>query len=98
MYYGIAVHHSAERTCVDNEALITKIPIPLKDGSASHYQINWNLIGNNYQTLDNTKQCLLWLDKIEKDVSGRPRIYIQNTRMVLEKIRDEYERIKKTNT
>ena len=85
-YYGIVVHHSAERVVEkfrNKERPYLKSEIFLKSGKISHYHLCWNMLCHNLAPGDNSKECESWLDEIEKEVSGRPRIYVDNTRKVL---------------
>lgn len=84
-YYGIVVHNSAEATVKakkNDENLYCKSEIPLEKGKTSHYHLAWNLVNQKYKPEDITDTCNLWLDVIEEQVSGRPRVYIDNTRAV----------------
>lgn len=86
-YYGIVVHNSAEATIKakkDDENRYSKSEIPLEKGKTSHYHLAWNLVNQKYKPEDITKTCNLWLDVIEEQVSGKPRVYIDNTRAVFE--------------
>lgn len=91
-YYGISVHPSAfsnaEKT---NRAkgLFSKIPVPLKGGCASLYQLHWNHIKGNYDRGDITLKAKKWIDKIESTTKsvGNPLIYIENTRKVISNIK-----------
>ena len=81
-FYGIAVHHSAEKTVkefmsVDNPYFNSKIAI--KTGKVSHYHLAWHLLNTLLDSSDNSKQCEKWLSMIAEGVSGEPRIYIDNT-------------------
>lgn len=85
-YYGIVVHHSAERSVEkfrNKERPYLKSKIFLKSGKISHYHLCWNMLNHNLAPGDNSKECESWMDEIEKEVSGRPRIYVDNTRIVL---------------
>ena len=91
-YYGIVVHNSAEATIKakkDGENRYCKSEIPLDKGKTSHYHLAWNLVNQKYKPEDITKTCNLWLDVIEEQVSGRPRVYIDNTRAVFEHDRNQ---------
>jgi len=86
-YYGVVVHHSAEKTikkyASDNSNPYTNTPISLEKGKTEHYHLCWNMMGTNLAAKDNTEECMKWLDSIAETVSGRPRIYIDNTRSIL---------------
>ena len=91
-YYGIVVHNSAEATIKakkDAENRYCKSEIPLEKGKTSHYHLAWNLVNQKYKPEDITDICNLWLDVIEEQVSGRPRVYIDNTRAVFEHDRNQ---------
>lgn len=91
-YYGIVVHNSAEATIKakkDDENRYCKSEIPLEKGKTSHYHLAWNLVNQKYKPEDITDTCNLWLDVIEEQVSGRPRVYIDNTRVVFEHDRNQ---------
>ena len=47
------------------------------------------LVNQKYKPEDITDICNLWLDVIEEQVSGRPRVYIDNTRAVFEHDRNQ---------
>src|SRR5574344_496800 len=97
-YYGIAVHHSAEKTIKkykDNNNKYSKTKIYLKKGMTSHYHLCWNLCDENLSNNDITGICNDWLDKIEESVSSTPRMYIDNTREIFE--RDYKEFLTKEN-
>ena len=86
-YYGIVVHNSAEATIKaksrgTEENHYCKSEIPLEKGLVSHYHLAWNLVNQKYKPEDITGICNLWLDVIEEQVSGKPRMYIDNTRKV----------------
>lgn len=86
-FYGVVVHNTAEATVkakndIDNR--YCKSAIPLEKGSASHYHLAWNLVNQQYKSEDITDICNIWLDVIEEQVSGKPRTYIDNTRLVFE--------------
>lgn len=92
-YYGIAVQPSAEdlvRKAKRAKQYISKMPIPLKGGYANHYQINWNLIGNKYDYCDRTSEVMKFLDAVEVGTTGNPRIYVENTRMIVSAIQKEF--------
>jgi len=85
-YYGIAVHHSAEKTIKANTDILrpyTKTPIYIEKGIVKHYHLCWNTLNNGYKYEDITDKCSKWLDTIEETVSGEPRMYVDRTREVL---------------
>lgn len=85
-YYGIVLHHTAEKAIMkssETKKHYEKLKTFTKDGQISHYQLCWQKVD---LTLNDKKECNWrpWLDKIENQVSGRPRIYVDNTRTTLE--------------
>ena len=81
-FYGIAVHHSAEKlvkqfTSADNPYYLS--PIALRTGWVSHYHLAWHLLGKDLDSKDNKEESKGWLQGIAESVSGDPRIYIDNT-------------------
>ncbi len=98
-YYGIVVHHTAEKVIKDN--LGYNIPycinsISIKKGKTTHYHLVWNMAGRDFNYTDITIQALEWLCKIQESVSGAPRIYIDNTIAILKS--DEVEFAKHIKT
>ena len=80
-YYGIVLHHTAEKTvmrCPEAKKHYTKLKAFMENGRVSHWNLCWQKVD---LTLDEKKACDwgTWLDKIENQVSGRPRIYVDNT-------------------
>lgn len=93
-YYGIVVHHSAERTIkryADSTNPYTKTQVNLKKGKTSHYHLSWHLLGINLSPGNISEQANKWLDKIEESVSGPPRIYVDNTRYIIKNDNTEWE-------
>lgn len=91
-YYGIAVHHSAESLVVENK---NKHPyhlldLPMKSGKIPHYQLTWHYLSFELEPKDITDQVTKNLDKVQAEVSGRPRIYISNTREIIKKVNDNF--------
>ncbi len=88
-YYGIVVHHTAEKTikkyASDNVNPYTDTPIVLEKGTTAHYHLCWNMMDILLDANDYTDQCIKWLDNIAETVSGKPRIYIDNTKKILMK-------------
>lgn len=73
--------------------LIFSIPIPLKGGRASYFNINWNLLGSDNDIKDTTMDVQSWLTDIEKGTTiGNPRIYIENTRQVIFFVKNKYDK------
>ena len=85
-YYGIVVHHSAEQTVksfANSARRYTKSKVYLKKGKTSHYHLAWHLLDKTLQPSNIKDSVDEWLDKIEESVSGAPRIYVDNTRDVV---------------
>lgn len=81
-YYGIVVHHSAEKIIKNNISIDCPYgisPISLKKGKTSHYHLIWNMLKINLSPGNITENAVKWLEKIQESVSGAPRIYIDNT-------------------
>lgn len=85
-FYGIVLHHTAEdvmRNTAKTKLVYEKKKVFMDNGQISHWNLCWHKID---QTLNHKKPCdwQSWLDEIEKQVSGRPRIYVDNTREILD--------------
>lgn len=87
-YYGVVVHHTAEKVVKKfadvNDNPYTNSQIMLEKGLTGHYHLCWNMIDAKLEAIDCTEDCMKLLDKIAETVSGKPRIYIDNTKKVLE--------------
>lgn len=93
-YYGIVVHHSAEKTVKlysDATRPYSKIKTHLKKGIAKHYNLSWHLLQQNLSKGNISKTIEQWLEKIEENVSGAPRIYVDNTRILISNESSEFE-------
>ncbi len=91
-FYGIALHHSMTQDIEEygSSNPFHKVPIPLKSGVANHCILSWHRLKTTLSSGDITKDAFQWLDKIEEPVSGRPRVYVQNTRDVIERVNELY--------
>lgn len=92
-YYGIVVHHSAEKTVklyADATRPYIKTAINLKKGRTSHYHLLWHLLDKKLSKANISNLANDWLDKIEEGVSGEPRIYVDNTREILTKDHNQW--------
>lgn len=82
-YYGVLVHHSAEKYLQLNDfPEFRDVKAPLKGGEISHYELNWYNTAikpgeNNPKTVDD---CL---KNLRLTVSDEPRKYIDNTQKVM---------------
>lgn len=76
-YYGVAVHHSAEKSIMDYGGTLFKDTlIPLKSGKINHYELVW------YN--EATEDIRQGLNRIRLTVSDSPRKYIDNTNAVID--------------
>lgn len=86
-YYGIVVHHTAEKTIKKNADVndnpYSDSPIALEKGLTGHYHLCWNMIDSKLEAIDCTEDCMKLLDAIAETVSGKPRVYIDNTKKIL---------------
>lgn len=87
-YYGIVAHHTIEHMIkiskLEISRLYSEVEIPLEKWWSKHYILCWHRLKNNnyYEEGINWRP---WLEKIEEQVSGKPRIYIDNTIKVMNK-------------
>lgn len=84
-YYGIVLHHTAEQVMRETpkvKSLYEKVDAFIDNGRISHWNLCWQKVD---QTMNFKKPCDWepWLDQIEKQVSGKPRMYVDNTRKIL---------------
>lgn len=94
-FYGIAVHHSAEKTVRSFSSVqlpYSKTSIFIDKGKVCHYHLCWNLLDQTYQCNDITTLCKNWLQTIEESVSGEPRMYVDRTLEVLKSDSEEYKK------
>lgn len=92
-YYGIVVHHSAEKIIKSNISIDCPYgisPISIKKGMTSHYHLIWNMLKTNLSPGDITDKAIKWLEKIQESVSGAPRIYIDNTASIIKNDSKEF--------
>ena len=91
-FYGIVVHHTAEKTvkqyASETRNPYTNNPIALEKGQTAHYHLCWNMLDTLLAVKDNTAECKKWLEEISETVSGKPRVYIDNTLRILEADQD----------
>lgn len=96
-YYGIVLHHTAEDVMQNNpktKQCYERLKVNIEHAKISHYQLCWHKVD---QTMNFKNPCdwRSWLDNIERQVSGRPRIYVDNTRNILEEQEEQQEEQKK---
>ena len=95
-YYGIVVHHSAEKIIKNNISIDCPYMISsvnLKKGKTLHYHLIWNMMKKDLSPGNITDDATKWLEKIQESVSGAPRIYIDNT---IEIIKNDSEKFMTT--
>lgn len=81
-YYGVVVHHSAEKQVRDNQSGIFRdIEVPLKSGKIRHYELVW------YK--ENEDDIKSGLSRLRLSVSDSPRKYVDNTSLMLKSLQDE---------
>ena len=89
-YYGVVFHESAEKIVQKAKATkgiyfpIQDVEVPLKGGRSKHYHVAWHLMTKALSKGDISTDALSWLDNLRITVSGTPRIYLDNTRKVIE--------------
>jgi hypothetical protein len=95
--FGVVLHHTVEETLrkydTIDESAIVNIRVPMKSGNITHYLINWidnmDIIGDNPQEL---------VSKLYYGVSGKPRIYVDNTLDFVREIQKRKAELKKKET
>ena len=104
-YYGLAVHPNVDMDIKKfmsrpieqykkTSKLLFPIPIPLKGGDASYYNVNWNLLGANNDIKDTTREAQRLLNDLEKGTTiGNPRIYIENTRQIIDNVKSIFDEL-----
>lgn len=90
--YGVIFHATSEdivsNALNDNNGIyfpIEDIDIKLKSGVSKHYYVAWHKMKKDLSEGDITEKALGWLDNLRKTVSGNPRVYLDNTKAILEK-------------
>lgn len=93
-YYGIVVHHSAERFAKRNSSNnpYKTSKLPFAEGEIEHWHLCWNLMDKSFTPNDITNTAYKWLDYVAEHVSGQPRLYIERTKKVLEEDRNHYQK------
>lgn len=100
--YGVVLHHSAEKrfseiknTKTFEDDNIFKYPVPMKSGKITHYIVDWTGF------LEKEKDPLNLVSNLYNNVSGTPRIYVDNTLEFvkwLEKTKAELSKEKKSTS
>jgi hypothetical protein len=88
--YGVVLHHTMERRLFELEIMkkwedyyIFKYDVPLKNGNISHYLVNCHLYEEQREAL---RKCVA---AFYNEVSGTPRIYVDNTMKYVNWLLDE---------
>jgi hypothetical protein len=99
LIYGCVLHHTMEKRLIKLEALealededLLKWSVPMKSGNINHYLVDWvSFIGINDETVD-------ILSDLYINVSGAPRLYVDNTINCANMIIKRKAELKKKNT
>lgn len=89
-FYGVAFHESAEdciKSALDEGTIYLPVKdesIPIKGGKSRHYHITWHLMTKLLAKGDFSGQALNWVNSLRSTVSGTPRVYLDNTRGIIE--------------
>ena len=82
-YYGVLVHHSAEKYLQeDNFPEFRDVETPLKGGEISHYELKWYDISIKLGET-NPKTVEDCLKNLRLTVSDEPRKYVDNTKKIM---------------
>lgn len=81
-FYGVLVHDTAEKLV--KKYASRSIPyfegiVPLKRSKPNHCYLGWWMLDEKLDT-NNNKKVQKWIDNIEESVSGNTRMYMLNTR------------------
>ena len=89
--YGVIFHATAEEkvneTLKNKEVVyfpIENVEIKLKNGFSNHYYVAWHKMKKNLSKGNMSKEALKWLKNLRETVSGNPRVYLDNTRNIIE--------------
>ncbi len=90
--YGIVLHHTCEKYLNDPDFIkkssvkrlsdidITNYLVPMKSGKISHYLVNWvSLYETDRIPMNEEKDPINDVSNLYNIVSGKPRIYVDNT-------------------
>lgn len=97
--YGVVFHSTAENL-VRRALTLSKgnnksyFPIyndnlKFKGGTSKHYHIAWYKMKDNLSKGDISEKALCWLENLRETVSGGSRVYLDNTRKLIEESRDK---------
>jgi len=82
MLYGLVFHHTAEKQFQETNMMYNMnhlgyfiwYPVNIKHGVANHFMLNWTRDLSNKTNIE-----LATINKMYDQVSGQPRIYVDNT-------------------
>lgn len=90
-YYGVVFHESVEKLVSDSLANAGRTYFPIKDervpfknGKSSHYHVTWYDIKKNLSRGNIRDEAKDWLRFLRRSVSGKYRIYLDNTLMLID--------------
>lgn len=89
-FYGVVFHESTEsavkKALAGDEHYypVEDIEVQLKGGRSKHYHLAWYKIDYILKQGSIKDDALRWLEDIRNSVSGIPRIYLDNTRKLIE--------------
>lgn len=98
LLYGAVLHHTMEKYLSDIDAIgilerygVFKWPAPMKSGKITHYIVNWTLL------FEKEKNLLDSVTKLYNNVSGSPRLYVDNTLDFIRWVTDRKAKLAKQN-
>jgi hypothetical protein len=87
--YGAILHHTMEKHLKDNDMIeklndnyIYKWSVPLKTGKINHYIVDWT-------DMVHKEESQVCVNKLYNRVSGKPRMYVDNTLKFLKWLSEE---------
>jgi hypothetical protein len=95
LLYGVIVHHTVEQHLIQSNDIekfedffIFKYPVPMKSGKITHYVVDFTPVP------EKEKELLDSVTKLYNNVSGAPRIYVDNTLKYIEWVNERKEKLK----
>jgi hypothetical protein len=98
--YGVIIHHTAEKQLnkmnINGLKMIEdyhfiKYHVPMKSGNIKHYLCDWTIYPQNIEPLN-------VISKLYNSVSGKPRIYVDNTIDFVREIQKRKAELKQKET
>lgn len=88
-FYGIVFHYTAEKKVKEALEANGTLPIEnsyikLKNGISRHYHVAWYKLKDDLSNGDISDKAIKWLEDLRETVSGNPRVYLDNTRSLIE--------------